>query len=292
MREQVTASDVILDGEAVGYDPATGRHLPMQETARRRRKHDVEATASKIPVQYFAFDILDLGSVDLTTLPYSDRTERLDAVVQDRPNGPIRLTPRTPIHTPAELERHLEAMLRQGLEGTVAKKRDATYTAGARTYNWVKLKREYTRTLADTVDVVVVGYFLGRGRRASLGIGAFLGAVYDPDSDEFRTISRVGSGLTDAKWIELREMLDRDRVVEPPTRVVSRIVPDVWVEPRYVVEILTAGISRSPLHTSGATATSPGYALRFPRALRVRPDRRAEDATTQAEVIEMYGLQK
>jgi DNA ligase-1 len=292
MREQVTASDVILDGEAVGYDPATGRLLPMQETARRRRTHGVEATASKIPVQYFAFDILDLGGVDLTALPYSDRTERLDAVVQDRPNGPIRLTPRTPVHTPAELEQHLEAMLRQGLEGTVAKKRDATYTAGARTYHWVKLKREYTRTLADTVDVVVVGYFLGRGRRANLGIGAFLGAVYDPDADVFRTVSRVGSGLTDAQWIELREMLDRNRVVEAPTRVVSRIVPDVWVEPRYVIEILTAGISRSPLHTSGATANSPGYSLRFPRALRLRPDRRAEDATTQAEVTEMYGLQK
>jgi DNA ligase-1 len=183
-------------------------------------------------------------------------------------------------------------MLAQGLEGTVAKKRDATYTAGARTYHWVKLKREYSRAMADTVDVVVVGYFVGRGRRAALGIGAFLGAVYDPDSDQFRTVSRVGSGLTDGQWVELRGLLDQDRLAEPPARVVSRIVPDVWVEPRYVVEILTADISRSPLHTAGATATSPGYALRFPRALRLRFDRRPEDATTQSEIIEMYGLQR
>jgi DNA ligase-1 len=292
MREQVTAHDVILDGEAVGYDPNTGRLLPMQETARRRRTHGVEVTAAKIPVLYYAFDILDLAGADLTTLPYAERVSRLDTVIRDRPDGPIRLTPRTEIHTSGELERHLETMLAQGLEGSVAKKRDAPYTAGARTYHWVKLKREYTRTMADTVDVVVVGYFLGRGRRAALGVGAFLGAIYDPDSDQFRTVSRVGSGLTDAQWVELRELLDKDRVAETPARVVSRIVPDVWVEPRYVVEVLMGNISRSPLHTSGATTTSPGYALRFPRALRIRFDRRPEDATTQAEIIEMYGLQK
>jgi DNA ligase 1 len=291
MREQLASAEVILDGEAVGYDPRTGRPVPLQETARRRRVHDVEVTSQQIPVRYNAFDILGLDGSDLTPLPYLERVERLGRVVKPRPNGTILVAPRTPIHEPGELDHHLTEMLAQGLEGTVAKKADAPYAAGARTYNWVKLKREYAPDIADTFDVVVVGYFVGRGRRASLGIGAFLGAVYDPDSDQFRTVSRVGSGLSDAQWTELRQRLDHDAVPTRPARIDSRIVPDVWVEPRYVLEVLAAGISRSPLHTCGAAPGSPGYALRFPRVVRLRPDRRPEDATTQTEIIEMFDQQ-
>jgi DNA ligase-1 len=289
MREQVLANEVILDGEAVGYDPRTGRPVPLQETARRRRVHGVEAAAQQIPVRYNAFDILGLDGTDLTPRPNQERVDHLARVVKTAVNGTILVAPRTPIKTPADLDRHLAKMLAEGLEGTVAKKDDAPYAAGARTYNWIKLKREYAPDVADTFDVVVVGYFDGRGRRASLGIGAFLGAVYDPNSDRFRTVSRVGTGLSDTQWTELRERLDRDALPGPAARVDSRIVPDVWVEPRYVLEVLAAGLSRSPLHTAGASPGSPGYSLRFPRVVRLRPDRRPEDATTQTEILEMFG---
>jgi DNA ligase-1 len=291
VREQVAANEVILDGEAVGYDPKTGRPLPLQETARRRRVHGVEVAAERIPVRYNAFDLLGLDGADLTPRPNRERVDLLSRVVKTRPHGTILLTPQTVIHTAADLERHLSTMLSAGLEGTVAKNADAPYAAGARTYNWVKLKREYAPGIADTFDVVIVGYFVGRGKRAKLGIGAFLGAVYDPESDRFRTVSRVGSGLTDTGWIELRERLDRDALSRPAARVDSRIVPDVWVEPRYVLEVLAAGISRSPLRTAGAAPGSSGYSLRFPRVVRVRPERRPEDATTQSEILEIYGLE-
>ncbi len=291
VREQVRARGVILDGEVVGYDPKTGRFLPLQETVRRRRTHGVDQAVASIPVFYYVFDVLNLDGQDLTGLPYRERIARLSDVVEERRSGPIRLAPRTPIHDPAALDRFVEEMLADGLEGAVVKRPESAYEAGARTYNWVKVKREYSPAVADTFDVVVIGYFLGKGRRASLGIGALLGAAYDPETDRFRTVCRIGSGLSDTQWVDLRTKLDADRSPSPPIRVDSRIVPDVWVEPRYVVEVLAAGITRSPLHTSGQIDNQPGYALRFPRILRIRDDRRPEDATTQSEIVDMYRLE-
>ena len=178
----------------------------------------------------------------------------------------------------------------RGLEGLVVKRPDAPYHAGARQFNWVKLKRGYQRALADTFDLVIVGYDRGRGKRARLGIGSLLCAVYDPEQDRFRTVSRVGSGLSDEEWVDLRERLDAVRVDARPARVESLIEPDVWVEPTYVVEVIAAEITRSPLHTCGKVNDQPGYALRFPRVAGLRFDRRPEDATTEAEVVRLYAL--
>jgi DNA ligase-1 len=157
----------------------------------------------------------------------------------------------------------------------------------------VKLKRAYQTKLRDTVDLVLVGYLAGRGARATLGIGSLLGAVYDPKRDRFRTVAKIGSGPSEQQWTTLRRRLDRHAVPVRPRRVDSLITPDVWVEPRLVVEVLADEITRSPRHTCGKVGAAPGYALRFPRMLGgVRTDRAPEDATSEREVLDLYRMQR
>ena len=147
--------------------------------------------------------------------------------------------------------------------------------------------------LRDTVDLVIVGYLAGRGRRAALGIGSLLGAVYDPRRDRFRTVAKIGSGPTERGWKSLRAALNKLATRSKPGRVDSRITPDVWVEPRIVVEVLADEITRSPRHTCGRTGSGPGYALRFPRLLGgVRRDKGAEDATTEREIMDLHRMQR
>ncbi len=293
VRSQVSAQQVILDGEAVGLDPQTGRILPFQQTIRRRRMHGVESMVITVPLRYYVFDVLRLDDADCSAWPQRERSQRLRSIIQPAPDHPaqsgqpIHVTPQIETDDPAELERYFAAMLDQGMEGIMAKRPDAPYHAGARNFNWVKLKPEYQTGLRDTFDLVVVGYDVGRGKRASLGIGSLLCAVYDPTHDRFRTVTRVGSGLADEEWRRLRERLDAARLPEKPRQVDATITPDVWVEPRIVLEVLAGGITRSPQHTAGKTGREPGYALRFPRVVRIRDDRRPQDATTETELLEL-----
>jgi DNA ligase-1 len=190
-----------------------------------------------------------------------------------------------------DLQRYFESLIGRGLEGVVAKRLDAPYRAGARGYDWVKLKRAYQSRMRDTVDLVLVGYLRGRGKRAALGIGSLLAAVYDPAHDRFRTVAKIGSGLSEKAWKDLRLRLDERVTRSRPARVESLITPDVWVEPAIVVEVLADEITRSPSHTCGRTGDQPGYALRFPRMLGVREDKAATDATSEREVLGLYRQQ-
>jgi DNA ligase 1 len=179
-----------------------------------------------------------------------------------------------------------------GLEGIVAKKLDAPYQAGARNFNWVKLKRAQAGHLRDTVDCVIIGYLYGRGRRAAFGVGALLVAVYDAERDVFPSVTKIGTGLTDAEWAAVRERCAPFVREEQPARVESTVVPSVWVEPAVVIEVLADEITRSPVHAAGRGDGTPGYALRFPRLVGFRDaDKRPEDATTVAEIVALYGQQ-
>lgn len=289
--QQVRANRAILDGEIIGYDPRTGQFLPFQETTRRRRTHQIEEHAIEVPVRYYAFDLLSLDGRDLTPAPYHERLALLAQTIEPRPAGPIFLTPRETVTTAPQLDQFLDRMAAEGLEGAVVKKPNAPYPAGHRQYAWVKLKHEYRQGLADTFDLVIVGYRYAQGKRARLGIGSVLCCAYDRATDQFRTLCWVGSGLTDPQWIELRTLLDTRRTPEKPSRVDSLIVPDVWVLPQYVVEVKAGGIMRSPRHTCGRIDDRPGYTLRFPRIVAFRFDRRPDDATTQAEVLAMARIQ-
>lgn len=292
-RRQLRARRAIIEGEAVVYDPRTGRFLPFQVTMTRKRKYRIAEAAARHPLRLFAFDLLYANGRDYLPRPQRERHRRLAALLRGTLRDPVVVTEVFTTSSATELQTYFDAMIRRGLEGVVAKRPDAPYRAGARGYDWVKLKRAYQSKLRDTVDVVLVGYLAGRGRRAALGIGSLLAAVYDPDADRFRTVAKIGSGPSEHEWTRLRALLDRLATPARPHRVESLITPDVWVEPKVVVEVLADEITRSPRHTCGRRGREPGYALRFPRMLDgVRTDRAPEDATTEREVLDLYRMQR
>jgi DNA ligase-1 len=283
---QPAVTSVILDGEAIAYDPDSEEYLPFQETMGRRRKQGIEQFALRVPLRAFVFDVMYRDGQDLTSLPYEERLDIVNELV--RGSDALVAAPLIRTDSAEVLTRELLDNISRGLEGVVAKRLDSPYQAGARNFNWVKLKRNTSGQLNDTIDVVLLGYYRGKGRRADFGAGALLAGVYDSERDEFATITKIGTGLSDAGW---REMHDRARALEVeqrPARVNSILVPDVWLRPEIVVEVLADEITPSPRHTCGMTADQPGLALRFPRIVSFRSaDKRPEDATSVREVIEM-----
>ena len=192
---ELKTTRAILEGEAVGIDPETGEFLPFQVTMTRKRKTEVADLAARHPLRLFAFDLLYAGRASCLDEPQRARSRRLRELVAATRDGAIAVTDTLVTREASELEAYFDEMISRGLEGIVAKRPDAPYQPGARSYDWVKLKRAYQSKLRDTVDLVVVGYYRGRGRRAALGIGSLLAAVRDPAHDRFRTVAKIGSGL-------------------------------------------------------------------------------------------------
>jgi DNA ligase-1 len=281
---------LILDGEAIAYSRESEEYLPFQLTASRRRQHGIEKAALELPLSAFIFDILYRDGRDLTELPYEKRLKMVEEVIR----GSRVLLPAPIIKTDSVqvLTKTLLDYISQGLEGVVVKRPDSPYQAGARNFNWVKLKRHTSGELSDTVDLVLLGYYFGRGKRAAFGVGALLAGVYDKKNDRFVTITNLGTGLSDAEWREIHKRADKLQVDKKPARVDSELVPDVWLKPEVVVEVLADEITRSPRHTAGRVGDDPGFALRFPRIVSFRgADKGPEDATTVAEIVEMFKQQ-
>jgi DNA ligase-1 len=279
--------EAILEGEVVAFDAAAGELRPFGEVMFRRRKHGIAEAVRDVPVGLFCFELLYADGQDLTMLSYPRRRAALAAAitVSDR----LRLTTATEVDTPAALDAAFEQAVTDGCEGLVCKSvgPDSIYQAGARGWLWIKLKRDYRTELSDTVDLVVVGAFAGRG-----GLyGALLLAAYDPAADVFRTVSKCGTGFSDADLAALPARLAPLARPQKPARVDARQEPDVWFEPGLVLEILSAELTLSPNYTAawGQIKEDRGLAMRFPRFTgRWRDDKAPEDATTTQELIDLY----
>ena len=282
---------VILDGEAIAYDPDSEEYVPFQETTARRRKEGIQEMAARVPMRAFVFDAMFRDGSDLTPLPYERRFEIVKELL--RKSDTLIPAPLTTNNSAEVLTRELLDNISRGLEGVVAKRLDSPYQAGARNFNWVKLKRNTSGQLNDTIDVVLLGSYRGKGKRAEFGAGALLAGVYDSDKDEFVTISKLGTGLSDQGWREIHERLAKLEVADKPARVNSNFVPDAWLEPSVVVEVLADEITPSPRHTAGMSGDQPGFALRFPRIVSLRTaDKKPEDATSVREIREMFEQQR
>jgi DNA ligase 1 len=282
--------EVILEGEVVAFDPASGELRPFQDVMFRRRKYGITDAVRDYPVSMFCFDLLYADGEDLTRLPYLERRGRLAEAVTA--SARLRLATAEQVSDEAALEKMFEQAVAEGCEGLICKSvaPEAGYQAGARGWQWIKLKRDYRAELTDTLDLVVVGGLAGRGRRAGM-YGALLLAVYDPASDRFQTICKCGTGFSDAELAALPARLAPLARTEMPARVHSLWAADVWFEPALVVEVFGAELTLSPHHTAawGALKPDAGLALRFPRFTgRWRDDKAAEDATTVEEVLGMY----
>ncbi|HEY3373572.1 MAG TPA: ATP-dependent DNA ligase [Candidatus Aquicultor sp.] len=290
IRSTITADTAILEGEIVAVDPETGENRPFQELMRRRRKRNIAGMAQELPASIFFFDSLFVDGRDLTGMPFLERRRELERIIM--PSDRSRIVESTVVHSIDELEVFFEAAIEKGTEGIVCKAigPESTYRAGSRGYLWIKYKREYRSEMTDTVDLVVVGAFYGRGKRAGV-YGSLLMAVYLPETDTFRTVTRLGAGFTDKDLAELPRMLEPHKISHKNPRVDAKEHSDVWFVPEAVLEVIGAEITISPLHTAGLNIFRPGsgLAIRFPRFTgKYRFDKAPEDATTEQEVIEMY----
>jgi len=290
LAEGLGPKEAIVEGEVVAYDQAAGELRPFQEVMFRRRKHGIAAAARDVPVSLFCFELLYADGQDLTMLSYPQRRDRLAEAITVSPR--LRLTTATQVATPAALDAAFEQAVTDGCEGLVCKSLtpSAVYQAGARGWLWIKLKRDYRTELSDTVDLVVVGAFAGRGRRRGV-YGALLLAAYDPEADVFRTVSKCGTGFTDADLAALPARLAPLASPHRPARVDARQDADFWFEPAVVLEILSAELTLSPNYTAGwgQVKHDAGLAMRFPRFTgRWRDDKAAQDATTTQELVDLY----
>jgi DNA ligase-1 len=282
-KKEISAKSAIFEGEAIAYNPLTEEFLPFQETTKRRRKHGVEEFAQKLPLKLILFDLLYLDGHDITKLSYKERRQKLEKIISKE--GLILLAKEEILHTAKELEEMFEEQVSAGLEGVMVKKLDAPYKAGGRGFHWIKFKRTAAGELSDTIDCVLLGIYTGTGRRTEFGAGGLLIGVYDEKKDEFVTVSRLGTGLTDEEWRKVRQLADQIRLDKKPARVNALTEPSFWVEPKIVLEIFADEITRSPIHAAGKKGDEPGYALRFPRLVSFREsDKRA--------LISMYQQQK
>lgn len=292
-KKHVKAKEAILECECVAVDPDTGEMRPFQELMHRRRKYGIEKAIEDYPVSLFMFEALYVNGKDLTTEPYPTRRKTLEKVVEK--SDRTKTADYTITKNVKELEKFFLEAIENGCEGLVCKSiaQDSVYQAGARGWLWIKYKRDYKSEMTDTADLVVVGAFHGRGKRAGK-YGALLLAAYNTDADTFETVTKCGTGFTDEDLAKLPRTLQKHVVTHKHPRVNSMLEADVWFEPSVVLEILGAEITLSPIHTCAMDSIrkSSGLAIRFPRFTgNYRVDKSAEDATTTNEITEMYRKQ-
>lgn len=272
--------DLILDCEAIGFDPATGKLLPFQETIQRKRKHDVDLFSTQIPLKFFVFDILYKDGESLLKVPLSSRKEILQSLLPVGTDSIFIQSPSIVTESADELRAYHKQQLDAGLEGAVIKQYDSVYQPGRKGWSWVKFKEEEEAhgQLSDTIDAVVMGYWYGKGKRNQFGVGAFLIGVLGAE-EKIVTLSKVGTGLVDDQWRELKTRTETLISAEKPIRydVPKTLTPDVWVDPQVVVEVAGDELTKSPTHTAG-------LALRFPRLVRFRDDKTSDQITTVEEL--------
>jgi len=292
-RKHVKPKEAIVEAEIVAIDPNTGEMRPFQELMHRRRKYGIRQAMEEYPVSLFAFDVLSVDGKDMTQKTYPVRHKMLEKIIEK--SDRVRPAEYLIADDPNELEKFFEKAVENGCEGVLCKSmsEESVYQAGARGWLWIKYKRDYKSEMTDTVDLVVVGAFHGRGKRGGT-YGALLLAAYDPDEDEFETVTKCGTGFTDEDLAKLPNMMEKHRLPRKSPRVNSTLEADVWFEPKVVIEVIGAEITLSPIHTAAMDEIrkGSGLAIRFPRFTgNYRLDKAAEDATTIKEIMDMYQSQ-
>ncbi|ACO03229.1 MAG TPA: DNA ligase [Persephonella sp.] len=282
--------ECIIELEAVVIDPSSGAIRPFQDLMNRRVKYVTRFHIMMYPIAGFIFDIMYLNGEDLTLKPYPERRKILEENIKITER--INLSERKIVDNVEDLESFFHQAIEDGCEGLVCKslQKDSIYQAGKRGFLWIKYKRDYKSHLADTLDLVVVGAFYGKGARTGY-FGSLLMACYDPETDQFKTVCKVGTGFKEDDFKKLDDLLKEHTLDHKHPRVNSILSADIWYEPFLVLEITGAELTLSPVHTCGwdRIKINRGLGLRFPRFTgRYRFDKRPEDATTEEEIINMY----
>ena len=287
----LNVNEGVFEAEIVPINENTGEFLPFQELMHRRRKHKLDKAVSQYPITVNFFDVLYYDKKDCLNLEYSERRKILEQIVHE--DNFSKLVPMLFVKNENEVEDFLENSINAGCEGLMLKAPNAPYRAGMRGSNWLKLKREYRNELGDSLDLIVVGAYFGRGRRTGL-YGTLLLATYNPENDNLPSICKVGTGFTDESLDQLYQILSNKVTLKKNPRIVSEMKADIWFEPELVLEIVASEITLSPIHKTGLDLIrkSSGFALRFPKFTgKIRYEKAAEDASTGEEVFALYKRQ-
>lgn len=281
----LNCDEVILDSEAVGMDSQMKKLLDFQTTMKRRRVHQIDLTSKAIPLGFQVFDVLYCDGKNMMDEPYYKRREVLDKIVV-KGNKLLVVDQMVVTDDPVVINGEYKKKIKEGLEGIFIKKYDSKYVSGRTGWRWVKMKQgeEAVGKLSDTVDCVVMGFTVGKGKRASFGLGQFLVGI--TDGEKVKTLTKIGTGLTDEEFRSYRKMLEKEIVKEKPVEYEAHknYTPDFWVAPKFIVELAGDDLTISPIHTSG-------YALRFPRLVKFRDDKGVKESTTIGEIKTLYELQ-
>jgi len=279
----------IVEGEALAFNDETQEYYPFQVTIQRKRKYEIEKKAKEYPLKLFLFDLMYCEGESYLEKPLIERRKKLESIVKE--GDIIKLSEQKITDDPKVLEEFFEDVISRGLEGIMAKDLFAPYIAGARKFAWIKLKRSYKGTLDDTLDLAIIGYYEGKGKRTQFGLGALLVAAYNSEKDVFESVAKIGTGMSEEMLGELEGILSKTISKKKPVRVICELEPDHWVIPTIVVETRADEITQSPMHACGKEK-GKGYALRFPRMIKLRTDKKAEQSTTTDEVKKMFSIQK
>ncbi|MBD3341514.1 MAG: ATP-dependent DNA ligase [Candidatus Lokiarchaeota archaeon] len=284
IRENVEARNVIFEGEVVAMDHFYEKMLPFQVLSKRRRKLDIENVAKEVPVRLYVFDLLKFEDESYVDYSLPKRRSKLEDIINERDE--LKLVNQKQINSTEELVDYFNNARSKGNEGIMAKsiKEDSFYQAGNRGFIWIKLKGLEGGKLKDSVDVVLIGAFYGRGRRKGV-YGTYVGAVYDPERDLFEGFTRIASGWTDEVMEVLMKNVKEFEVSKKPKEVICNDTPDAWLKPEIVIEIIGDEI------TVSEKFSSLGYSMRFPVFERIRPEKGPQDVTTVKEIKELYETQ-
>ncbi|CAH2056978.1 unnamed protein product, partial [Iphiclides podalirius] len=282
----------VLDCEAVAFEAGSGRILPFQVLATRKRK-DADADAVAVQVCVFLFDLLLLNGRSLVNEPLEARRRLLRDNFAEVP-GEWQFAESRDCTAMEEVQQFLEESIKGSCEGLMVKMltgENSKYDIARRSHNWLKLKKDYLEGAGDSIDAVVIGAYLGRGRRAGL-YGGFLLACRDAAAERFQSLCKLGTGFSEQQLRELSEALQRHRLAAPRAyySCSAALAPDHWLEAACVWEVRCADLSLSPAHHAALGLLDPhrGVSLRFPRFVRVREDKTPEQATTAEQIAQMY----
>lgn len=285
--QELNCERVILDSEVIGWDDKKKTFLSYQETMTRKRKYGVESSLELVPVRSFVFDMMLLNEEALVGIDTELRIEKVQNFLSGS-KGDIVLSESYVVTGQRELESHFNKWVEEGLEGLIAKKLAGGYTPGGRNFEWIKLKKSFMSELSDSVDVVILGYYLGSGKRSKFGIGALLCGVYNDKQDRYESITKLGTGITDDLFVTIKERLTTLVVDSQPKNVVvdKMLIPDIWVYPEVVCTVEADDITKA-INKSGDEVVGGGLSLRFPRLIEFDRDKKANQATTVSELVSL-----
>lgn len=291
----------VLDCETVAWDLVEKKVLPFQQLMTRKKK-DVKTEDVKVKVCVFAFDILFLNGEAVVEKSLRERRELLHTAFTPV-EGEFAFATSMNGQEIDEIQTFLEESVKASCEGLMVKMLDGTesgYEPSKRSRNWLKIKKDYLAGVGDSLDLVVLGGYHGRGKRTG-AYGAFLLACYNPTTEKYETVCNIGTGFSDEVLEtlhgQLKEIIiDRPKPFYDHSKVAAH-QPDVWFEPRYVWEVKTADLTLSPKYRAACQegldgSTEKGVSLRFPRLIRVRDDKKPDEATNSKQIAEMYRKQE